>query len=53
MADVRSSADELGVDGITNPMTPVIRLCGMAFMAEVKVKVRRREESQFSSDDED
>jgi hypothetical protein len=42
MADVGSSADELdsGIGG----HAPVIRLTGTAFMAEMKVKVRRREE---------
>lgn len=41
MADVGSNADELD-SGIGH--APVIRVTGTAFMAEVKVKVRRREE---------
>jgi len=51
MADVRSGADEMP-DHLTTPNTPVIRLTGTAFMSELKVKVRRREESVYSDDDE-
>ena len=50
MADVRSGADELATEGLTSPTTPIIRLTGTAFMAEVKVKVRRREEP-YGDDD--
>lgn len=49
MADVGSSADELDSGGGTS--SPVIRLTGTAFMADLKVKVRRREEPIF--DDEE
>jgi hypothetical protein len=48
MADVGSNADEL--DNGTGT-SPVIRLTGTAFMAEMKVKVRRREEPVFDDDD--
>lgn len=51
MADVRSSADELLPDTPMRPTTPLIRLVGTALMADVKVKVRRREEPYL--DDED
>jgi hypothetical protein len=49
MADIGSSADE--VDSGTAGASPVIRLTGTAFMSDMKVKVRRREEPIF--DDED
>jgi len=52
MADVRSSADELLPDSPMRPTTPLIRLVGTALMADVKVKVRRREEP-YVDDDED
>lgn len=51
MADVRSSADEFPPANIASARTPVIRLTGTAFMSDVKVKVRRREEPIL--DDED
>jgi hypothetical protein len=44
MADVGSSADELPPGTVASARTPVIRLTGTAFMSEVKVKVRRRED---------
>jgi hypothetical protein len=44
MADVQSDADELE-SRLTAPGTPVIRLTGSAVMSEVKVRVRRREQS--------
>jgi hypothetical protein len=50
MAEVSSAADELETEGGSVPGTPVIRITGTAFMTEVKVKVRRREEPVF--DDE-
>lgn len=43
MADTGSAADEV-LDGPGAPGTPVIRLTGTAFMSEVKVRVRRRED---------
>jgi hypothetical protein len=51
MADVRSSADEVLSDALIRQGTPIIRLTGTALMAEVKVKVRRRE--QPLEDDEE
>ena len=51
MADVRSSADELLPDSQMRPTTPLIRLVGTALMADVKVKVRRREEPYVDDDD--
>lgn len=50
MADVGSWADELD-DGVLGAGTPIVRLRGSAVMADVKVKVRRRDEPY--SDDED
>jgi hypothetical protein len=47
MSDVGSSADE--VDSGSG-MSPVIRLTGTAFMGDVKVKVRRREEPLTDDD---
>jgi hypothetical protein len=44
LSDVRSSADELAPDNLASARTPVIRLTGTAFMSDVKIKVRRREE---------
>jgi hypothetical protein len=51
MAEVRSNADEMPTEGLTPPGMPVIRLTGTAFMAEVKVRVRHREEPIY--DDEE
>lgn len=48
LSDVGSSADEVDSSGGNSP---VVRLIGTAFMADMKVKVRRREEPVF--DDED
>src|SRR3954471_9553602 len=48
MADVGSNADEL--DNGTGS-SPVIRLTGTAIMAEMKVKVRRREEPIYEDED--
>lgn len=52
MADVRSGADEIDADGNVG-RGPVIRLTGTAFMAEVKVKVRRREEPVYEDDEDE
>ena len=52
MADVRSGADEIISDSLSMQGAPVIRLRGTAFMSEVKVKVRRREEPIYNDDDE-
>lgn len=49
LSDVSSAADEVGSGGATSP---VIRLTGTAFMADMKVKVRRREEP-ILDDEED
>jgi predicted membrane protein len=48
LSDVGSSADEVDNE---RGNSPVVRLTGTAFMADMKVKVRRREEPVF--DDED
>jgi len=53
MADVRSSADELLPDGGRHSNAPVVRVRGTAFMADVKIKVRRREEPLYHADDDD
>jgi hypothetical protein len=44
MSDVRNGADELPPGIMASARTPVIRVTGTAFMSEVKIKVRRREE---------
>lgn len=44
MASVTSSADEMDPPGVTRTNAPTIRLTGTALMAEVKVRVRRKEE---------
>jgi hypothetical protein len=49
MADVGSGADEL--DAESTGTSPIIRLTGTAFMSEVKVKVRRREDPVYGDDD--
>jgi hypothetical protein len=54
MSNVRSRADELGPDGLAaDANAPVLRLSGLAFMADVNVVVRRREEPVFDDDDDD
>ncbi len=54
MADVRSRADEvLPGDALVTASSPVIRLKGIAFMADVKVVVRRREDARFADDDDE
>ena len=50
MADVGSWADELD-DGAVVGSTPIVRIRGSVVMADVKVKVRRREEPYFDDDD--
>ena len=54
MASVVSKADEMDAEGAKRH-GPTLRLTGMAFMAEVKVVVRRREDalSELDDDDED
>jgi hypothetical protein len=44
MASATSSADEMDPPGVSRANAPTIRLTGTAFMAEVKVTVRRRED---------
>jgi hypothetical protein len=51
MSDVRSAADEVGPSSARGG-TPIIRLRGTAFMADVKVKVRRREETIYDEDED-
>jgi hypothetical protein len=52
MSDVRSAADEILPANGARPVTPMIRLVGTAFMSDVKVKVRRREETIYDDDEE-
>jgi hypothetical protein len=49
MSDVGSNADEIG--GASGSTSPLVRLTGTAFMADMKVKVRRREEPLFEDED--
>lgn len=44
MASVTSNADEMDPPGVSRSDAPTIRLTGTAIMAEVKVRVRRRED---------
>ncbi|HSQ31412.1 MAG TPA: DUF1707 domain-containing protein [Gemmatimonadaceae bacterium] len=44
MASATSNADEMDPPGVSRMNAPTIRLTGTAFMAEVKVTVRRRED---------
>ncbi|HEY4130850.1 MAG TPA: DUF1707 domain-containing protein [Gemmatimonadaceae bacterium] len=53
MADVRSGADELLPIASGRSTAPVVRLRGTALMADVKIKVRRREEPYYRGDDDD
>ena len=52
MASVTSKADEMDPEGATS-RGPTLRLTGTALMAEVKVVVRRREESLIELDDDE
>ncbi len=52
MASVVSKAEEMDAEGAKRH-GPTLRLTGTAFMAEVKVVVRRREEASIELDDED
>jgi hypothetical protein len=52
MANVQSRADEATPDVPASASAPVIRLTGFAFMADVNVVVRRREDA-LVLDDED
>jgi hypothetical protein len=54
MADVRSRAHEIAPAGVpARADTTIIRLTGVAFMADVKVVVRHREDLGFEDDDDD
>jgi hypothetical protein len=52
MSDVRSDADEVGIPGTSSSM-PVIRLRGVVFMGNLRVRMRRREEPIYDDDDDD
>jgi hypothetical protein len=52
MASVVSKADEMDAEGATR-RGPTLRLTGTAFMAEVKVVVRRREDALVELDDDE
>jgi hypothetical protein len=49
MSDVRSDADEVGIPGTSSSM-PVVRLRGIVFMGNVRVRVRRREDPIYDDD---
>jgi hypothetical protein len=53
MSNVRSRADEFDPDVPPSSNAPVIRLTGFAFMADVNVVVRRREDPVYDDDDDD
>ncbi|MFI5227544.1 MAG: DUF1707 domain-containing protein, partial [Gemmatimonadales bacterium] len=46
MSDVRSDADEVGIPGTASSM-PVIRLRGIVFMGNFRVRMRRREDPNY------
>jgi hypothetical protein len=50
MSDVRSDADEVGIPGTPASM-PVVRLRGIVFMGNVRVRVRRLEDPIYEDDD--
>lgn len=52
MSDVASDADEVGIPGTPSSM-PVVRLRGVVFMGNFRVRVRRRETTSYGLDDED
>jgi hypothetical protein len=53
MANVQSRADEVSSDLPAASSTPIIRLTGYAFMADVNVVVRRREDALVVDDEDD
>lgn len=53
MANVQSRADEATPDVPATANAPVIRLTGFAFMADVNVVVRRREDALVLDDEDD
>lgn len=54
MSDVASRADGLGLDDApATPNAPVVRVTGFAMMSDVKVIVRRKEETAWASEDDD
>jgi hypothetical protein len=54
MADVRSRAHEIAPVGTpVRSDATIIRLTGVAFMADVKVVVRHREDIGYDDDDDD
>jgi hypothetical protein len=53
MSNVRSRADEFDANVPPSSNAPVIRLTGFAFMADVNVVVRRREDPVYDDDDDD
>ena len=53
MASVTSKAHEMDPPGSQRASGPVIRLTGTAFMAEVKVVVRKVESADDDDDDDD
>lgn len=54
MSDVASRADELGLaDAPATANAPVVRVTGFALMSDVKVIVRRKEETAWASEDDE
>ena len=54
MSDVASRADGLGLDDApATASAPVVRVTGFAVMSDVKVIVRRKEETAWASEDDD
>ena len=51
MSDVRNSVDEPPPGGVASGRVPVIRVTGTAFMSEVKMTIRRREDPLPFEDD--
>ena len=54
LSDVASRADGLGLDDApATQNAPVVRITGFALMSDVKVIVRRKEETAWASEDDD
>ena len=52
LSNIRSRANEMPLPGRRSPQDlPVIRLTGVAFMSDVKIVVRRREDVVYEDDD--
>lgn len=53
MSNVQSRADELPAEGAGGGSDPIVRLTGFAFMSDVKIIVRHREDPPSANDDDE